>query len=358
MKKSLLSELPQFDITKRLPQDLMHSLLEGSVQYEVRYALQYFIDNGFMTLQQINSKLCQIKLGYQDNRPPPLRETVFNGQEKYKLKQTAEHARIFLKYLPFCLKEYVANDCLHYQLILQISLIFQICFSPVISAETINELGNIIEAHLILFKTLFPDVNITPKMHYMLRLPQQIEYLGPLVRHCCLRFEARHRYFKDLAPLQNFKNICLSLAERCQLDVCADFETETPCQNPLFKTEKVIGPSSTVGDSLRANFFQRISECLLYANPESLINVFICKWIQLHGTKYIPYKCCVIAVGATFTTRLPTFGRLQRIWLADEDVIFEYTPFQTVEFIDRLLSYEVEDPAYTQLCWILTYILQ
>jgi hypothetical protein len=126
---------------------------------------------------------------------------VFNGQEKYILKQTAKHARTLLKYLPFYLKEYVGNDCPHYQLILQISSIVQMCFSPVISAETIEELKNVIEARLILFNGLFPDI------------PQQIVYLGPLVRHCCLCFEARHRYFKDLAPLQNFKNICLSLAE-------------------------------------------------------------------------------------------------------------------------------------------------
>ncbi|XP_028409387.1 uncharacterized protein LOC114531989 isoform X2 [Dendronephthya gigantea] len=345
-ERSVLSRLPQFDITKQLPQDIMHVLLEGSVQYEVRYALQYFIDNGSITLQQLNSTFCQLKLGYQDeaNRPPPLRETVFNGQEKYKLKQTAEHARIFLKYLPICLKNFVANDCPQYQLILQISLIVQICFSPVISVETIKELETLIEANLILFKEVFPGVNITPKMHYMLHIPQQIVYLGPLVRHCCLRFEARHRYFKDLAPLQNFKNICLSLAERCQVDECADFETQTPCQHPLFKSEKVIGPSSMVTDMLKAHFFQRITDCLLYANPESLTNVFTCKWIQLHGTKYVPNKGCIIAVDATFTSMLPEFGRIQRIWLADEDTIFEYTPLKTVEFNDGLLSYEVEDP--------------
>ena len=130
-------------------------------------------------------------------------------------------------------------------------------------------------------------------MHYMLHIPQQIVYLGPLVRYCCLRFEARHRYFEDLAPLQNFKNICLSLADRCQLDVCADLETETPCQHPLFKPEKVIGPSSKVADNLRAHFFQRITDCILYANPKRLINVFSCQWIQLQGTRYVPNKCCI-----------------------------------------------------------------
>ena len=76
--------------------------------------LQHFINNGLMTLSQLNSKLTQMRLayGYRDeaNRPCPLRETMFNGQENYKLKQTAEKARIFLKYLLFILKEYVLND--------------------------------------------------------------------------------------------------------------------------------------------------------------------------------------------------------------------------------------------------------
>ena len=117
------------------------------------------------------------------------------------------------------------------------------CFSLVTSRERIRELQDIIELHLKNFKELLPTVNITPKMHYMIHIPHKILHLGPLVRHCCMRFEARHRYFKDLAPLQNFKNICLSLAERYQLDDCANFCNDNPSDHPLFKTEKELGPT-------------------------------------------------------------------------------------------------------------------
>jgi hypothetical protein len=36
----------------------------------------------------LNNTFMQTSIGYQDerNRPPPLRTTVFNGSEKYKLK--------------------------------------------------------------------------------------------------------------------------------------------------------------------------------------------------------------------------------------------------------------------------------
>ena len=61
-KRSLLNRLPTFDVTMQLPQDLMHMLLGGSVQYEVRYILQNFIDNGFITLKQLSS--CKVLKTY------------------------------------------------------------------------------------------------------------------------------------------------------------------------------------------------------------------------------------------------------------------------------------------------------
>ena len=174
-----------------------------------------FSDCGFLVLAQLNNKFSQLTLGYLDemNRPPPLRETTFNGQETYKMCLTAEQARIFLKYLPFALKEYVPVEDHFYQLLLVIISIVQMCFSPVTNRPRIQELQGAIESRLKNFKELFPTVNITPKMHNMVHFPQQMLQLGPLVRHSCLRFEARHNYFKDLVPLQNFKNIYLSLAE-------------------------------------------------------------------------------------------------------------------------------------------------
>ena len=193
-ERSLLTKLPEFDITKQLPQDIMHILLKGVVQFEVRYILQHFIENRYLTLKQLNSTFSQMSLGYLEerNQPPPLRESVFNGNEKYKLKLTAEQASSFLRYLPFCLKGYVSSEDQFYKLLLQIISIVQMCFSPVTSRKTIDELQSFIETHFLLFKELFPQINITPKMHYMLHIPTQMTALGPLIRHCCVRFEARH----------------------------------------------------------------------------------------------------------------------------------------------------------------------
>ena len=48
--KSLLNELCHFYVTKQLPQDIMHILLEGVVQYEARHILQYMLENGSFIL--------------------------------------------------------------------------------------------------------------------------------------------------------------------------------------------------------------------------------------------------------------------------------------------------------------------
>lgn len=44
---------------------------------------------------------------------------------------------------------------------------------------------------------------------------------GPLVHHWTMRYEAKHRYFKQMASIMgNFTNICYSLSLRHQLYQC------------------------------------------------------------------------------------------------------------------------------------------
>ena len=65
---------------------------------------------------------------------------------------------------------------------------------------------------------------------------------GPLVNHWTTRFEAKHKYFKQLANVMgNFTNICYSLALRHQLHQCyLSLNSET-----LPGEEIEIGPGAT-----------------------------------------------------------------------------------------------------------------
>ncbi|KAH9379724.1 hypothetical protein HPB48_009131 [Haemaphysalis longicornis] len=55
-------------------------------------------------------------------------------------------------------------------------------------------------------------------MHFMIHYPRIISQLGPLTQYWCMRFEAKHQYFKRLASrVMNFRNVCRTLADRHQL---------------------------------------------------------------------------------------------------------------------------------------------
>ncbi|XP_046848514.1 uncharacterized protein LOC124442044 isoform X2 [Xenia sp. Carnegie-2017] len=58
-------------------------------------------------------------------------------------------------------------------------------------------------------------------MHYLVHYPAHIYRFGPMIWSWCMRYEAKHSYFKRLASyLGNFTNVALSLAERHQTRSC------------------------------------------------------------------------------------------------------------------------------------------
>ena len=105
-----------------------------------------------------------------------------------------------------------------------------ILFAPKIKKEDCSYLESLISDHHHTLKLLYPTLHITPKLHYLIHLPRQINIqvviivfyrYGPLVHQWTMRYEGKHRYFKQLAAtIGNFTNICYSLSLRHQLYQC------------------------------------------------------------------------------------------------------------------------------------------
>ena len=340
--ESVLCELDNFDLTTQLAQDIMHTLLEGVVQYELRYLILYYIDHGDFTLSQLNAAIINLQYGYSEiaTKPSPLKETVFRGEERYKLKYNAAQARLFLRLLPFMLCDLVEDDDEHYLLLKQLIEIVNIVFSPIISLETTNLLKLLIAEHLSKFKQLFPHVNITPKQHYLVHLPMMIKQLGPLVRHSCFVFESAHNYFKELARIQNFKNLPKSLAERCQLQECSSFcdTNEGGTSHPLFSSEKDFGVITMADESAKRNFRHNLDNCGLLPGVH-LLNVYKCSWVTIHGTKFC--KKGVIVCGIDESRMLPIFASITQIWIVSDFIYFECSQFETLCFSDTYQAYHV-----------------
>jgi hypothetical protein len=340
--RSSLCDLHDFDISVQLPQDIMHTLLEGTVQYQLRHLLKHFIEHGDFTLNQLNAAIANQKYGYSEvsDKPGPLKETVFRGDESYKLKFNAAQSRLFLRLLPFILSSLVDPTDEYYQLVKEMIAIVQIIFSPVISQDTITLLKVQIAEHLTRFKEKFPDVNIIPKQHYLIHIPTMIRKLGPLIRHSCFGFESAHNYFKEIARNQNFKNLAKSLAERCQLNECSHFADGNSASHPLFSSERKYGVLSFIDELAKESLRSQLDNFGLLPGVE-LTNVYKTSWVMCYGTKF--RKDGVIAYSVDELLMLPMFASIKEIWVISDFIYFECIPLETLCFSEVHQAYEIQE---------------
>jgi len=72
-RDSILNELAYFHVCNgSLVPDVMHDILEGALQYEVKLMLQFMIDTEkYFTLEELNTRLEHMELGYMESKDRP-----------------------------------------------------------------------------------------------------------------------------------------------------------------------------------------------------------------------------------------------------------------------------------------------
>lgn len=119
--------------------------------------------------------------------------------------------------------------------------IVDIVFASKLNRELLSYLKLLTVDFLNELKRVFGDV-ITPKFHYMIHYSRLIEMYGPLRALWCMRFEAKHQYFKLVAnSSRNFINIAKTLSDRHQLRQCWEFS-----QNMIHEFEEVLGTNTNI----------------------------------------------------------------------------------------------------------------
>lgn len=169
--------------------DIMHDVLEGALEFEVKLLLNVFIrKEKYFTLAEFNSRLECLDLGYMESKdhPTPIADTTLSSGNN-KLKQEGKVAIIFSKILqlrvlsaaqmwllgrvlPLIIGDLVYEEDEHWENFLQLMDIVDILFSPKITAETAAYLAALIKDHHEEFQRLYPENNIIPKMHFMIHM--------------------------------------------------------------------------------------------------------------------------------------------------------------------------------------------
>lgn len=214
-RDSILNSLQFFHVTEGLPPDPMHDLLEGVVKYELGLVLQKLAADGYATLSELNAAIEQGPYGSLDsvNKPMPLQQLSADG---VKLN-AARHARVWclLRLLPLMIGTKIPLNTPAWQILLMLREITEIVLAPKVAVPHLALLDGILRDHAELFTEVFPGAPFKPKQHYILHYPQLTVDFGPLRSVWCMRYEAKHYFFKMLVNcLHNFKSICKTLAYR------------------------------------------------------------------------------------------------------------------------------------------------
>lgn len=146
------------------------------------------------------------------------------------------------RFLPVLIGDKVPENYPYWENFLAHLEIVDEVFAPIISEDRLEYLSMLIEDYLEDFRALYSRP-LTPKMHYLIHVPTWIKryimyynlyYMyvlcvccfiscrcGPLIKLWCMRYEAKHSFFKHLSNiLRNFTNIPKTLSARHQRYMC------------------------------------------------------------------------------------------------------------------------------------------
>jgi len=218
--RSVFLDLPGFAVTKCLIHDPMHLLFEGISMAEVKRLLKYCIfDKKYFSLSYVNLSMADIGHSLHANCRPNEIDASRLKMADDRLNLTASQLQWYSHMLPLAVACKVPEDDTRWMNFIRLLMVQQLCTSPVVTAATVYSLRLLVARHNHFFLEAYPDVSATPKMHYLVHLPSQIENFGPLRNHWCMRMEAKNSFFKR-KKLKNVKNVPFTVATDHQIWMC------------------------------------------------------------------------------------------------------------------------------------------
>jgi hypothetical protein len=330
--RSILCDIETFDITKCLVQDLMHVVIEGVLELEMRHFLKYCVDGKFIKLKQLNTNITNFDYGHLIKDKPSLIEPQHLD---HKLRQNCAQLITLGNTLPFLLNDRLEDDD---ERLLNLILLLQILnglLSYEITVDEVTLMKRMIEIHHKNFVSLYRTP--TPKFHFMVHLPGQILLFGPCRHQWCMRFEGAHCRFKHMATVvKNFKNISFTLSYRHQSLRCAELFKlpHEPQMKFLYRGDRVT-PGSTIklGDYEHCD---HVINCLNINNLEK----------QVVRTKSITVKGTFYKIGGIILLRdddddIPQFGTITSIAVIDTTKVLIFKKLDTLLYAHTKNAYQV-----------------
>lgn len=315
-----LNSLQFFHSSSNYAVDIMHDLLEGVVQYELKLVFQYLIRNS-ISLSSLTERIHSFNYGYtqRKNRPSALK---LDDNSK-DLGLNAIQSWCLVRNAPLIFGDLVEREDTCWQLLLLLIQIVNIVFSPTVSHGMTCYLKHLIFEHHTLFKSVFPEHNLIPKHHHMIHYPSAIRRIGPLIHIWCMRFEGKHNFFKR--SVKNFKNIAKTLVKKHQAQLAFHFENFT-FQRLQFGPILEVPVSSIEGGEVLNEVFDESS-------------VSTTSWVKNYGTEYQVGMYVITGV----ENEMPLFNRIDSIIVKDRNAYLLICKVSDVFFDEHLNAFGIEE---------------
>ncbi|XP_026283724.2 uncharacterized protein LOC113210112 [Frankliniella occidentalis] len=225
---SVISDLKHFDYVRCFNLDVMHIVHEGILEAHLRHLLFHAVEVLKVTkVEEINADVRYManQLFSKDRPASILPSHLITG-----LRQSASQMLSLALCIPFHLKktlddlENLEEEERHDDMLdLEERLQNFVCLVQVtmgllafeLTAEDLSKIRSMIQTHHETFIVHYPEFDVTPKFHFVIHIPEQIENFGPTRVTWTMRFEAQHSYFKNLIRImKNFINPPLSCSYR------------------------------------------------------------------------------------------------------------------------------------------------
>jgi hypothetical protein len=305
-----------------MPHDIMHDLFEGIVQYEMKLLIVHCVEEKLFTIELLNDRLS--RFDFISNRPSLLDKDFARNTSKFR--QSASQMIALCFNLPLLVGDRVPENDEYWLSFLLLLRICEIAISPISTPDTVAYLKLLVEEKLMVFKQLYPQSNITPKFHYMIHYPTQIENFGPLITSWTMRHESKLSFVKRASKRSNFKNVPKAVCERHQRWLCSKLSMGHAFLHVTFECSSK--QSTSTFDDESADMVQEILRLFPAVDRELLL--IHPDWIKLHSYTYSKSIFLLLHYDPMY----PRFGQITDIVLFnDYTVLFSLKVF-TVDYFD------------------------
>ncbi|XP_057706931.1 uncharacterized protein LOC130924402 [Corythoichthys intestinalis] len=318
----LLNSLKYFHTAENFSVDVMHDVLEGVAQYEMKLLFVYFKEH-FVTLEELNLRIQSFDYGFMERNNRPV--AVNLGGESNDLGLNAIQSWCLLRNVPLMFGDLVSSTDLHWNLLLLLLQIVNIVFSPMFSQGLCVYLKHLIVDHHKLFKVVYAQKKLLPKHHFLVHYPRCIQKIGPVLHSWCMRYEGKHNFFKK--QLKSFKNITKTLVKKHQNYMAYIWQSSTIFSRLDIGPEKMVSLAMVKGGSAIAIAMQV---------PIS-VQVMKVNWAKQNGFLYRPH----LVICGKVQCEMPLFYLIDSVLIVHEKLLLLTLPLFTVCFQEHFHAYEV-----------------